>query len=387
MAIKIHWGANGSYKSSGAVMDDVIPAIKKGRVVITNIRGMSYERCKQTFPDAPDSFDLIYIDMNKSDSIERCRTWFRWAPKGALIIFDETQLIFLKSWKEKDLIHFDHPLGVEGAASENVPASWLDAWTRHRHWNWDIVLTTPNIKYIRDDIRLTSEGAFKHSNYGLLGPVVKKLLGDYKEVFHDAQLNTPPPKSISNNKRIKKEVWGLYDSTATGSVTDTSAGSSLFASTPLLIGLVVSIGAILYSIMSGGYSDLLAKSQTDNSLDLVGNNSASSVVPSGDLSFQQVASSAPVELSPLVSFFRGHKIFISGSYRINAEHVIQLIFMGSSSEPFTVNSTDLEKQGVTFTEIAPCLVLINFESFNKVLGCYKEKQQTAQDKVDTYAGI
>lgn len=246
MSIKIHYGANGSYKTSGAVWDDVVPAIKEGRTVITNIRGLSEARCREQFPDAPASFKLISIDLDSEEGLERCRTWFRWAPKGALIIFDETQLIFLTSWRDKYLERFDYPGGPEAAKAADVPSGWLDAWTRHRHWNWDIVLTTPNIRYVRADIRRTSEGAFKHTNFALLGPIAKTLLGDYKEVFHDAQLNNPPPKAIGKLRRIDKRVFKLYDSTATGKAQDTRAGTSIFASIPLLVGIgVITLAAVI----------------------------------------------------------------------------------------------------------------------------------------------
>ena len=254
MSIKIHYGANGSYKTSGAVWDDVVPAIKEGRTVITNIRGLSEQRCRDLFPDAPNSFKLIAIDLDSEEGIERCRTWFRWAPKGALIIFDETQLIFETSWRDKYLERFDFPGGREAAKEADVPSSWLDAWTRHRHWNWDIVLTTPNIKYIRSDIRRTAEGAFKHTNFALLGGFAKMLFGDYKEVFHDAQLNNPPPKAIGKLRRIDKRVFKLYDSTATGKAQDTRASTSIFASIPLMAGLGVVILAFAVAYSGKGFT-------------------------------------------------------------------------------------------------------------------------------------
>lgn len=45
VSIKIHHGPNGSNKTSGARQDDAVPALKDGRVIITNIRGtlISYD--------------------------------------------------------------------------------------------------------------------------------------------------------------------------------------------------------------------------------------------------------------------------------------------------------------------------------------------------------
>ncbi len=221
MSIKIHHGPNGSYKTSGAIQDDAVPALKDGRVIITNVRGFTLERAYQVFPDLPNTAEIINLDLESLEDLEKMRTWFQWAPR-AFLIFDETQLLFPKSWREKDLERFDYPGGPEAAHAADRPMGWLDAWTRHRHFNWDIVLTTPNISYIRDDIRMTCEMAYKHSNLAVIG-----IPGRYKEAQHDAQLNRPPADgTIIEYKRIRKQTFALYQSTATGKTQDTKAGKS-----------------------------------------------------------------------------------------------------------------------------------------------------------------
>ncbi|MVD25636.1 zonular occludens toxin, partial [Vibrio cholerae] len=44
MSIFIHHGAPGSYKTSGALWLRLLPAIKSGRHIITNVRGLNLER-------------------------------------------------------------------------------------------------------------------------------------------------------------------------------------------------------------------------------------------------------------------------------------------------------------------------------------------------------
>ncbi|MWV13750.1 hypothetical protein F3I62_16745 [Pseudomonas sp. R-28-1W-6] len=252
MAIKIHHGPNGAYKTSGAIQDDAIPAILAGRVIITNIRGFTLDRVLQEFPDAPKTLDVINLSMESSEDLEKMRCWFMWAPRAAFLIFDETQILFPKSWRERDLEQFDFPGGLEAAKEADRPTCWLDAWTRHRHWNWDIVLTTPNIRYIRDEIRLTCEKAYLHANLGLLGPAVKLLLrSDYKEAMHDAQENRPGTDgTIVEFKKIKPATFRIYDSTATGVVTDTTAGKSLLGS-PKVLGLLVFIAGLVAYLVAG----------------------------------------------------------------------------------------------------------------------------------------
>ncbi|NQD81565.1 hypothetical protein HP436_15455, partial [Pseudomonas sp. CrR14] len=250
MSIKIHHGPNGSYKTSGAIQDDAVRALKEGRLIITNVRGFTLECVLQVMPDLPDSVDIINLDLEKLDDMERMRTWFQWAPRGAFLIFDETQLVFPKAWREKDLERFDYPGGSEEAQKADRPISWLDGWTRHRHWNWDIVLTTPNISYIRDDIRMTCEMAYKHSNLAVIG-----IGGRYKEAQHDAQLNRPPEKgTIVEFRKIKPDTFKLYQSTATGLAQDTKAGKSLLRS-PKLLALLVFMALLIGAVFSlGGVS-------------------------------------------------------------------------------------------------------------------------------------
>lgn len=247
MSIKIHHGPNGSYKTSGAIQDDAVPALKEGRLIITNVRGFTLERVLQAMPDLPESVDIINLDLEQQADMERMRTWFQWAPRGAFIIFDETQLVFPKAWRERDLERFDFPGGSEAAQAADRPMNWLDGWTRHRHWNWDVVLTTPNISYIRDDIRMTCEMAYKHSNLAVIG-----IKGRYKEAQHDAQLNRPPAEgTIIEYKRIKQDTFRLYQSTATGKTQDTKAGKSLLKS-PKLLFLLAFIACLFVALLSLG---------------------------------------------------------------------------------------------------------------------------------------
>lgn len=258
MAIKIHHGPNGSFKTSGAIQDDLIQAILEGRYIVTNIRGLTLDRVLTVFPDAPSTLQVVNLSMESSEDLARMRSWFMWVPAGAFLIFDETQILFPKAWRDSDLRQFDFPGGLEAAKEADRPTGWLDAWTRHRHWNWDVVLTTPNIRYIRDEIRLTCEKAYLHANLALLGSTFKKLLRkDYKEAMHDAQENRPTSgETIVQLKRIEPRTFALYESTATGSTRETTAGLSLFSSPKLLIGLACIALAIGYAFNSGGVSIL-----------------------------------------------------------------------------------------------------------------------------------
>lgn len=255
MAIIIHHGPNGSYKTSGAIQDHLIDALKKGRVIVTNIRGLTTERVFQVYPDLPSSTEVYNLSMESLDDLQKMRTWFNWVPRGSFLIFDETQLLFPKSWRQSDLDSLAYPGGHEAAAAADRPTSWLDAWTRHRHWNWDIVLTTPNIRYVREDMRETCEMAYLHANLKLIG-----WGGKYKESMHDAQQNKPNQdgSAIVKVKSIKPKTFALYDSTATGVVTDTSAGTPIWQS-PKVVGLLAFLALLIGVAFKDGMPETVSR--------------------------------------------------------------------------------------------------------------------------------
>jgi zona occludens toxin len=267
--LKIHYGSNGTYKTSGAIQDDVVPQLLRkaeydkqgnliheaGRIVVTNIRGFTLDRFLSVFPDTPDTSDIINLDLDVPKDLERMRTVLFWAPVGALIVFDEAQLVFPKQWRDKHLEEFT-PVQegsdwlVYGQSFKKHPAplfspmNWIDSWTRHRHWNFDVILTSQSLKLIRDDIKAVAEAAYSHTNLAVIG-----IGGRYKESMHNASLPVSQ-STIVTSKKIKQETFKLYDSTATGITTDTKAGQSIFKSPQLLIALLCFVGAASYAAYS-----------------------------------------------------------------------------------------------------------------------------------------
>jgi zona occludens toxin len=71
--------------------------------------------------------------------------------------------------------------------------------------------------------------------------------------MHDAQENKPPQdgKTIVEVKKIKPETFKLYESTATGTVTDTTAGKNIFLSPKVLLLLVFIAGVVFFASRNG----------------------------------------------------------------------------------------------------------------------------------------
>lgn len=383
MAIKIHHGPNGSYKTSGAIQDDLIPALKSGRHIITNIRGLTRERVFNVFPELPSSVEIENLDLEDLDDLEKMRTFPQWAPRGAFIIFDETQLLFLKSWREADLRKFDFPGGPKAAKEADRPINWLDGWTRHRHWNWDIILTTPNIGYIRDDIRLTAEKAYLHSNLAVIG-----INGRYKESQHAATENKPPMKgSLVSIKKINKRTFSLYESTSTGTVSDTIAGKSLFRDPKVLLLLALPAIVVGNFLLGDGFSF------SQRNVDIAPPSDTVADLPADSESGGQVYSRPPdspasipisrqqnYQLDAVAHPFDGHVIQIRASLVGQKDRVRLYLFnvVGPSGERFQINSQQIRESGYQLSETADCSVRLTFGQWSTYAVCAGAVQRTAE---------
>ncbi len=254
MSVKIHHGPPGSYKTSGAIMDDFVEAVFDGRVIITNVRGLNDEaRVRQVlseeFPrrEIPVTFELVWIDTETEEGIFAIQSFWNWADCGAFILIDEAQAFWPSEMRPNDWAPFSLRGGVDAARIQGRPRDYSDAWTRHRHFNWDIVLTTPDIKLFHSKIRSVSEAAYIHKNQALVG-----IRGRYLEGMHLASSNGyASDLLIVRTRKIPSWVFDLYKSTSTGVVSDTQAGLPFWRD-PKIMGLAVFLLIVVAFLISRG---------------------------------------------------------------------------------------------------------------------------------------
>lgn len=401
MSIKLYWGANGSYKSASAVQDDIIPELKKGRVVVTNIRGCTLERVMEQYPDLPDTADVINIDTTKPSAYKKLRTWFRWAPHGALIVLDEIQLIHKKSWREKELNEFIlrvNDNGQERLATEEEaeqlkqPYDMLTAFTMHRHFNWDIVFTTPNIKYLRDDIRGTTETAYRQANGALLGSLTA---GKFKRSMHDADLNRPPSDSLVQTLKINQKSFACYQSTSTGKVQDTRAGTNIFKSPRLLLALACSLGGFAYAFGSGGFAALDNSSAIEVINDPVKLNAnvVSRSVEVDSISSNVHTTSANGDVfdlrsseklndivypEPFTDYEMSLSFYYDAGFNRN-EFAVYQVLVSNEQGFYTYNTNQLISMGYKVNLLSECMLRLQWDSSVRYVSCmneyYKEPQE------------
>ncbi|MBF0188086.1 MAG: hypothetical protein HQL50_09170 [Magnetococcales bacterium] len=244
MSIKIHHGAPGAFKTSGAIADDLKEPVYAGRLVITNIRGLHEDRVRQVFSDqfktlVPEEWRLISLDSDSDEDRKRLATFFHWAPDGAFFIVDEVGEIWDPSITPKQLEQFDYPGGVEQAEKDNRFHRLSTAFRMHRHRQWDFVFTAQDISQVHRVVRECCELAFYHKNLDKLG------MSGYVEGMHSARTSGLSPSHYQSKKRksVPKWAFDVYQSTMTGEVTNAGFGTSIFKQAGFLFPLLVLVFA------------------------------------------------------------------------------------------------------------------------------------------------
>jgi len=247
MTACIHHGPPGSFKSFAVLQFEAINALKAGRTVVTNLRGFdSIERIEDALDiEIPDEAELISVPHN-NEGFDLISRFFHWAPKGALIFIDEGQRAFPK--RTRDLGVYDYQGGQDQAEIDGRPATLEDAFDQHRHHNWDIYITTPNIGKVHPEIRQVCEYGYRHRNLTGLLPWYKNK---WKEVQHDPS-NSGQSASHSIGQPILKQAdtkyFDCYQSTQTGTATNDIKTPSILKQPKIIMFACVFAFAVSYQV-------------------------------------------------------------------------------------------------------------------------------------------
>lgn len=266
MAVVIRHGPNGSYKSASAVWYDLLPALRQGRICITNLEGCYplediEKRLGEKFPD---STRLYRINIIHDDALRLWRRWFHWAPVGSFLLMDEVQDIYPdKSWKESDLDYQpietykdqlppglieDYYAALDACKPEQFDSCDYDdtgsllfddngrivypntlngAFKRHRKFNWDIVCVTPDINDISPMVRGCAELAKAQSNKDSFFLYRRKP----RIYEHNPRQNgVPTANSPVYREKVPLAAFLLYKSTQTGKHTKSGQSKGPFSS-------------------------------------------------------------------------------------------------------------------------------------------------------------
>lgn len=289
MAIVIEHGHNGSYKSSSVIWFRLLPALRAGRLVVTNVAGMwPLHKIEEFLGEKfPDTAKLFRVSSQDPKYQELWRRWHHWMPIGAFVFIDECQDIYdrdvFKGQEEynlkpidtysnvlpaefiqlfKDTLESYKPNTLEECDMDDTgrvvfdergqiiyPTSPKESFMRHRHYNWDVVFATPDITSIPRPVRACCEVAFSYSSKDSFFLSRRK-----PRIYEHNPLDNgiPTKQSVTFKRRVPLAVHMLYKSTQTGSITKSGQSTGplssfkirlvLFGLMPLLLGYWIYFG-------------------------------------------------------------------------------------------------------------------------------------------------
>lgn len=259
MTAVIHHGPPGSFKSFSIVQRVMIDALKAGRVVVTNIRGFTdVEHVAKTMGFVlPDTAKIYAVDADTEEGFQYIARFFQWAPAGALIVIDEAQRAYptrLRSFSDydqpNDVVLTDDAgnpfLDADGQPIYRPPTV-ENAFDQHRHCNWDIYLSTPNISKIHKEIRGVCEWAYRHRDITGIHPFTKKQ--KWREFKHDPEFSG---KAVSHyfgtpqTYSVDKRVFDCYQSTKTGKAKGSNENISIFRDRKIQLALFLFVSSSIY---------------------------------------------------------------------------------------------------------------------------------------------
>ncbi|MCY7297551.1 zonular occludens toxin domain-containing protein, partial [Alteromonas sp. a30] len=266
------------------------------------------------------------------------------------------------------------------------PTTMLDAFMRHRKYNWDILWCTPDILQVLMLIRGATEKAFHYSQKDVL-----KLLARRPRVReHLAKENGLTHKKGNPVKFLKVplDVHKLYKSTATGQITKSGVGDSPFKA--LKWPLIFTVG--LLSIMAL-YNLLFSGSDSPEQANTTGNQTAqnrieikqSGTVKSADMaSLANSAKTDPKAAIDVALPYQGKEIYLVGTERIteNGEFKEWLLYYELVTKEGIINlsNKELRHYGINARYVAECFSNLIWQ--DKIYSVYCRPEKPLENKAE-----
>ncbi|MCG9544800.1 toxin [Vibrio sp. Isolate33] len=447
MAITIRTGANGSYKSAYTAYFSIYQALKAGKVVVTNMEGMQplkviEERFDIKFPSTS---KLIRVSSRDNAGVNLWTHFFCWCPIGALIVIDECQDIFSKnigfdmrkvSYKPvEDFISKDGgndgllpesylsffysrytPADMDALQESEIddrgiaeydeqgriiyPHTFNEGFMRHRKYNWDIELLSPDWKQIDSGIKACGEQNFFHKGrdqffWRKRDPLIWK---------HDKSVSTPvipKTKDINiTNKKIPLDSFLLYKSTGTGIAKQAGAMNTVFRS-PKAIGIfllaIFCMGYVAYEVSNRIISsnEEMEEAQTvqlesallgeDSSSSESSVQSASGVRSSGGNHQRNLNGiSEVVPIASILPFDGIKKAFVTGinfAHKNGASRIDLSLEILAEDGVYSLNERFLKTYDVNYEVIDACLLRLKRGQLSKLITCKPHTTSTVDAEI------
>lgn len=352
MAINAYTGLPGSGKSYGVIEHVIVPALKKGRVVWTNIpineaAMAAYAGC------LPHVFHI--------DDLRNNVDWFQQVfPKGAVLVLDE-------AWR----------LWPSGLKANNIAEQHKSFLAEHRHmvgddgFSTEIYLVTQDLAQIAAFARQLVDSTYRAHKLSAIG-ASKKFRVD---IYDGPVTGAKPPK----DKRIreiygsyKAEIYSLYkshtmsDTGAAGDETSSDGRKNIFKGFAAKAVLAIIVLGTVFSIWG------LARVR-------------SSYQPQPSGAVQPGAPVKPAQVAPVDHGFLGGKRIVIANNRMD-EAGIHFAFRIGNGDAYSVLSAEIVEQlGYQVTAMDQCLAVISGHGMTVYAQCHRDREREGLNLVSATA--
>lgn len=443
MAVFFRHGGNGSYKSAYAVWFEVVPALRAGRLVVTNIEGLKpKEEIERLLGEKfPASSQLVRIFTRSEEGVRLFQNWFCWMPVGALIVIDECQdlfsadvgfkrektlyqplenfldilppnfsELFYSRWlptppEQQQVGDVDDTGRTEYDESGRIvyPYNFYGAFMRHRKYQWDIILITPDWTSIPTWLRGCAQEAYSHRSTDTFFRKRKPRIFNHSPKSTKTDPSTKKDELYCTSAKIPLDVFPLYKSTATGSFNASKSDIGIFKSPRFILTFFIMIVSLGYTLVKG-YEILFSSndssdkalasssSQVENlqengrlnsvdSVSTVASRSSSSkdsrsVVDSSDNFQGHIKDNFANNLNPFSEVFpvfhNADNVYFTALSQVNNNiynHHLYLFRIDINNESHYLSSNILARYGYSFELLDDCFVLVKSPSSTYFLTC------------------
>lgn len=246
-------GTPGSFKSCYCVEKFVLPALKEGRKVFTNIEGLDPRYIATLF-----DLDPVHVESNLNvlgrvydddgtyhEDRDKIRRFYEDLPLNSLVVIDEAQIYF----SSRDF--------KEGFSADLIP--WL---TKHRHLGIDVVWVTQSLESVDITFRRNTGLCYalrRTENMGL-----KNMSFIY---IYDRADNITAVRHLARKMyRPDPRIFACYSSYQAEEVVEKRKSYNVFLRSPFVWLMIVSFIWLGYTFFSGAFSRKVLHSQPKKEL-------------------------------------------------------------------------------------------------------------------------
>ncbi|WP_420833703.1 zonular occludens toxin domain-containing protein [Vibrio furnissii] len=358
-----------SGKSYESVVYHIIPAVKAGRKVITNVPLNIDWFVKLFGPEVKSLIQVVDGKLNEFGKLDRPFSKFEhyqdeWRDdqnRGPLYVIDEAHMVL---------------------PNRNLDAAILEFYSLHGHYGLDIILLTQNLRKVHRDIKDMIELTYycaKNTAFGSDKTYTKKVrIGATTEVINEEQ------------RKYNSSYYPAYQShtQSKGSVAEAMANDITpiwkrwpFLGAALLVPLGLSIFA--FALSKGDKAETVTPAPAANTAS----------VPDGQPRDKPKKRKSAGDFGPLNDFqmfVTGYSKQIAYSSRtrytgeLNRDLTFYRIYVAVYADQelrFTFDQTQLQEIGYTFSVLADCVYEVSWHDVSRILTCMDPEQK--QDKQDS----